>query len=674
MRRSCVSFLRFRLALAVMVPISASFLVYAQRPLAGISGVSAQRPLASASDLPVQGPLANSPDVSAQKARVGIPEDWSFHRVVFSNPGNREDAAGAGKVANWNKVVNDERFQIQQRKNALRERRYFGRSAEKRQNLTKDWSMNMGLGATVGAGQYPAKFTFDTTAASCSDFVVYNTSLAGGGSGGQANIVAYSNLYEYSSSDMSGCQGTVPSVSWAYSTGSGEVLTSPVLSDDGSKVAFVENTSSGAILQILQWASGEGTPQSAAIPDYIYANSTVGSMGNTSWNATNCPSGESCLISVPFQNGDEDTISAPFYVYSSADTIYVGDAKGNLHEFTGVFDGTPAEATTGGWPIAVSGNVLTSPVYDSGASGNVFVADSGGYLYSFNGITAAPQMQSSQLTANGNTTGIVDAPMLDPSTEEVYVFVGDDANTTGAPPCYSSTGCDGVFQFSAANQATGTGTCNANGEYSWSGSNANCGEEAVLGLVGTTAIYDGTFDHIYQVGMGTSGYLWVCDPVTSSAPGLMYVGIQSDGGIVPSGQVAGLGSADLSSLGGSATCSSVTENWGSDGTSNDYIFLSVTASGNQSACAGACLYNFVVGTGGTATEPGTFLAPSSPTGGFSTPGGSSGIVIDNNLSNAGNTESQIYYTPLANQSCGGNGTTGSDGTGGCAVQTSQIAP
>jgi hypothetical protein len=622
--------------------------------------------------------------VYAQSRPVGIPEDWSHHHVVFSNPGNLDDAApikldDAKRSANlerWSRVTSDERYQMQLLRNTPRVRRPlkpFRTGGASRQGLKKDWSMYMGSGATVGADQYPAKFTFDTTTASCSDFVVYNTSLAGGGSGGQANIVAYSNLYEYSSSDSSGCSGTVPAVYWAYSSGAGQAMTSTVLSADGTKVAYVENNAtSGAVLRILQWAAREGNPLAAAVPRNPYTNSHVGAAGNTAWSS--CPSGQSCLISVPFQNSAQDTISAPFYVYSSADTIYVGDASGYLHQFTGVFNGTPAEVTTGGWPIAVSGNVLTSPVYDSGGSGNVFVADSGGYLYSFNGVNATSEMTSSKLTAAGNTTGIVDAPLLDPSTEKVYVFVGDDANTAGFELlCPSPTGCDGVFQFSATNNIRGSGSCDATSEYSW-GTGTNCGEEAVLGNVGTTAVYDGAFDHIYQVGNGTTGNLWSCAPVFDSGPGLDYVTIGLDGGITPEGTSIGIATDTMAHLAsGPVTCSPITENWGSDGTTNDYIFLSLSANANVYLCYGASLCNFVVGTGGTATTPGTMSERDVANGGIATAGGSSGIIIDNNLGNSSNTYSQVYYTPLADQSCGGNGSTGS-GTGGCAVQVSQTNP
>lgn len=102
----------------------------------------------------------------------------------------------------------------------------------------------MGSGATVGAGQYPAKFSFDVTTASCStDFVAFNTGLTGSAS--QASVIAYSNLY-------SGCGGSVPSTYWAYDTG-GTASTSIVLSIDGSQIAFVQKESGVATLVILKW-------------------------------------------------------------------------------------------------------------------------------------------------------------------------------------------------------------------------------------------------------------------------------------------------------------------------------------------------------------------------------------------------------------------------------------
>jgi hypothetical protein len=115
----------------------------------------------------------------------------------------------------------------------------------------------------------------------------------------------------------------------------------------------------------------------------------------------------------------------------------------------------------------------------------------------------------------------------------------------------------------------------------------------------------------------------------------------------------------VSTVSSVATCSPVTEFY--NGT-QDWLFMSVTANGNATGCTGACLYNFnVQGAGATGTA----------TTGQSAAGGTSGVIIDNKLTGAG--ESQIYYTTLSNQTCAGNGTTGS-GSGHCAVQASQSAP
>jgi hypothetical protein len=542
--------------------------------------------------------------------------------------------------------------------------------------------MDMGPGATVGAGQYPAKFTFDTTTSSCSDWVAYNTGAAGV-SAGQANIVAYSNLYD------SDCSGTVPSVYWAYFTGTGAALTSTVISGDGTKIAFIENPTPGAaaVLRILAWHASQGTPAAAYTPDKEYTNTTAGAVLNTAWNATNCPAVGSCLISVAFQNGNQDIISAPFYDYDS-DTLYVGDASGTLHKFTGVFNETPGEVTTGGWPISVSGNVLTSPVYDSGTSGNIFVADSGGFLYSYNALTAVHQMTSSKLTHASVTFGIADGPMVDSTTEKVYVFVGGDANTrsnAGCRPGAAGFGCSGVFQFAASNATIGNGACNPTSVSAWSGT--NCGEESVYGKATTTTptMYDGAFDQIYLVGTeGTTGNLWGCAPAASSVPRLSYVPLQADGGIVASPNVVGIAGIAITPLtSGTATCSPVTEIWGSGGSTNDYMYLSVSALGTltttdlSAACTGACVYNFIVATGGTSTTPGTLSVPTTAYAGIASASGSSGIVIDNTAGSGATSpspESQIYFTPLADEFCAG--TTGGSGSGfgGCAVQTSQSVP
>ena len=92
--------------------------------------------------------------------------------------------------------------------------------------------------------------------------------------------------------------------------------------------------------------------------------------------------------------GGTQAYSSPFMDYA-ADVAWVGDNEGRLHKFTGVFYGTPAEVTTGGFPATVSaaGIKLSPPVYDF--AGNVFVGSSsggagvGGMLHRVNAATGA---------------------------------------------------------------------------------------------------------------------------------------------------------------------------------------------------------------------------------------------------------------------------------------------
>ncbi len=380
-----------------------------------------------------------------------------------------------------------------------------------------------------------------------------------------------------------------------------------------------------------------------------------------------------------FRNGDQDTSSAPFYNYST-DTLYVGDSSGKLHEFTGVFNGTPGEvvsATAPIWPIAVSANKLTSPVYDSG-TGNIYVADSGGFLYAYLASTAAHVLTTSKLTYASGTVGIVDGPIVDSTAGKVYAFVGGDANITtnvGCDPGAAGFGCSGVFQFpttGTGSTGTGTGVCNPTSTTAWSGS--LCGVESVYGraTTATPTMYDGAFDQIYlATTAGTAGNLWGCAPSVTSLPRLSFTAIQTSGSIVTTGVVGVATTAIASLTSATATCSPVTEIYGSGGGTTDYIFLSVSANGNvgtintSPSCTTGCVYNFAVGNGTTRATP------TQATQGIISTTGSSGIIIDNALGATG--ESQIYYTPVGSLACGGNGSTGS-GTGGCAVQTSQTAP
>ena len=109
----------------------------------------------------------------------------------------------------------------------------------------------------MAPNMFPAKYSFDINAApSCTgDFVVFGLNVAG--SAGQANLLGITNLYSGSTPRL--CAAN-PTVNWAYngSTAGGKVLTSPVISLDGQRVAYVESAAGSAIFHVLTWKAATG--------------------------------------------------------------------------------------------------------------------------------------------------------------------------------------------------------------------------------------------------------------------------------------------------------------------------------------------------------------------------------------------------------------------------------
>jgi hypothetical protein len=689
---------------------------------------------------------------SVQPLHFGVPEDWSHHHLIFSDPGSFPNAVRNGNFEHWREIVGSARYQQQQlnmqrrarvlvaeplaknvtaqpsRASASSHHRLYapwlsfiplgvamigagfrrrvawwlpllggllavagfvgcgtgimasGTASPDASSLTRDWSMNMGSGATVGAGGFPAKYSFNISSANCSsDYVVFNAGLAGGAS--QPTIIAYNDLY-------SGCGGAVPQALWQFntaypqgsSTGDGsKIITSEALSLDGTQVAFVQSNSSNvASLVLLKWASNSSLVQM-----------NTGSNNVTPANYRSCAA--PCMTRLTLIGSPNDTNSAPFVDYNS-DTLYVGDDSGRLHKFTNVFLGTPAESGT---PFAaVSSAKLTSPVFDP-SSGKVFLGDAGGFLYAVS--SSGTVVRSAQLDSS---TPVVDGPIVDSSAGKVYVFI-----TESAAGSLGGGNHNGVAQFSTS-----------------FGSGANPASYAVGSGSGNSGapIHAGAFDDAYFTSSNSTGNLYVCFP----ANGLVQISVNS-------GTMSGTISSQLAVAATNTACSPVSEILSVDAASainqagginssatsvtitsaagfnnnqyiqidsekmlvtaissntltmtraqlgttaashangatvkniHDRVFLSVPATGNQTGCAGACVYSFDV----------TNLAlPSSASAGLATTGGTSGIIIDNVATTTAGA-SQVYFSTLSNQTCNGNGTTGS-GTGGCAVQASQKA-
>jgi hypothetical protein len=497
--------------------------------------------------------------------------------------------------------------------------------------IQKDWSETLGNSGTVGLGRYPATYT--TGAASCNDFVVFSTGLTGTSS--QASIIAFNNIY-------AGCNSGTPTVYWAYNT-AGAINTSPILSLDGSQIAFVQSSSSQASLVLLTWKASNGALTSPVSP----TSKTTGA-----YDGCTAP----CMTTIAFSGGANDSASSPFPAYNSgvnSSTIYVGDDAGALHQFINIFNasGTPAENTPSPWPITLNSTTkasLASPVYDA-VSARVFVGDyllnsssscepsatnnfiSCGYLYSIN--SSGSVTKSAQLDANA---GILDAPNVDSTTGQVFAFVGDDGTTN----CASSTPCAAIFQFPVGFSSAATGT------------------EATVGA-GYEFLLSGAFDNAYFNSSGT-GHLYVVGNTGPANNTLYQIVINS--GTMSSG-AATAGPAVSSNYTNSlyAAGLQVTEFFA--GGSNDYLLLSVLAYGSATGCGTASLADGCII--GYNVNSGSISGSTSPTGALAEAGGTSGIVVDNASSDAQN----IYFSTLSNQTCSTSG-----GTGGCAVQTIMSAP
>src|SRR5208282_2142661 len=150
------------------------------------------------------------------------------------------------------------------------------------------------------------------------DYVVFGLNVAGV-TGGQANLVGVKNLY----SGTGGLCGANPTVNWAYngSTAGGSVLTSPVLSLDGTKIAYVESTANSSIFHILTWKAGEGTSATASKAPTLPAS---------------CAAGTSCLKSFTYSSTASNTLASPWVDYQT-DKGFVASDDGKIYRISCVF-------------------------------------------------------------------------------------------------------------------------------------------------------------------------------------------------------------------------------------------------------------------------------------------------------------------------------------------------
>jgi hypothetical protein len=229
------------------------------------------------------------------------------------------------------------------------------------------------------------------------------------GAGVHSNLVAFNNLYSDPVNGGGLCDppnGPGLTVLFAYNittVAGGRISTSPILSEDGTKIAFVESipgASAQAIFHVLTWTAGQGTLAAAAAP--------------------------TAMTSLTYSTNANNTSSSPWIDYGS-DIVYLGSDKGQVYKITGVFKGTPTIAKAP-WPVTVSNNLhLTSPVLDAGL-GVLMVGSTNGTLYQIN-ITTGALATLVVGKSGGTSPGIVAAPIVDVSNGTTFVVSANDGTS-----------------------------------------------------------------------------------------------------------------------------------------------------------------------------------------------------------------------------------------------------
>jgi len=342
--------------------------------------------------------------VAEHRTRIGFPQDWTHRHLVF----HRQMLWQHPQLAAEPRVLHQ----------FIRKMPYsaVGASAASDEVSTsatapmqRDWNVSLG-GGKVAFGMSPLKYGFDITAApSCAnDFVAFGLDAAGV-TGGQGNLVAFNNLYR----GPGGFCGTgTPTTYFSYNTttvAGGSIDTSPVISIDGKKIAFVESTATSSIFHVLKWATGPGNGTSPVV-------SATPGVGNTA-----------TMTSLTYAPANTNTRSSPWIDYEQ-DVAYVGANNGRLYKITGVFRGTPTLAGAP-WPVLINNNrLLTGPVLDQ-LTRNIFVGDARGILWSVNANTPATVRSLNVGLPGATNATIFDPPIVDVDNGTVFAISSNDGTS-----------------------------------------------------------------------------------------------------------------------------------------------------------------------------------------------------------------------------------------------------
>ncbi|MGH8012456.1 MAG: hypothetical protein ACREQ4_08155, partial [Candidatus Binataceae bacterium] len=484
----------------------------------------------------------------------GLPYDWTSRHVVYSSNG-----------ANQGVVQEQPRYWIQQ---MLRHRGeveaasvngdraqldsfFAGRKFKKKHfpklkkrhvvKVKRDWNTSMGNAVyDLASPTYPAAFVANSSTPSCTnDFVVFTLPTGGSTYPGNFNIIAFNNLYGGPSSTNPLCS-KAPQALFAYnaSTNGGTLNGSPVLSLDGTEIAFVENSPAGSVFHVLRWKAGDLNNTEANFPDASNGAKMPTCLSNV------LP----CEYSLPLPNSGAASLSSPFVDYSD-DIAYVSADNGQVYSIQPVFN------TGHGQPVLVwnrqiggSNDVMTPPIFDA-TSQNVFVGDAStgtAYYVRANGFSKGTCANAGPPPCVGSTT---------------YLFPGDNPQMDEAPIVDSNS--EHVFFFGRGHPSGDEVANPKDGSYLVQLdpilSNGSV-QLASLGAGADNPIRPGSFNNNYFATGPAAGLIYTCGYDTNNSPQLYAFGFDSSGAMLTT-PVSGSPFSLSNGNDKPALCSPVSENY-----------------------------------------------------------------------------------------------------------------
>jgi hypothetical protein len=356
----------------------------------------------------------------------------------------------------------------------------------------------------MASGTYPAKYNFNLPGQTptCTDFAVYGLDVAGV-TGGQPNLVGLTNLYSGTANGNGLCNGNTGVYRYVYSSevyaatakfafnGStlspaGSITNSVVISEDGTKVAYVESNGSASALHVVSTTPGAGG--AGAIESFNQYGNVIAAAAAVPGSISTVPSSSGWAAA--------DSYSSVWVDYGN-DVAFVGTDNGTLHKIKNVFCTTaaciaspvaPSEVTTGGWPVALTGaGPLNSPVED--ANSVIYVAGSStGLLYA---VTSTGTVTKSNQSFMANS--IVDGAMVDIDgngvTQALYWF--SNSQSAASNPSVQQPQ---MVQTNSALTSINNYSLLLNGTQSWGGT--------------AVTVHAGTFDNAFY--NNRNGNMWAC--------------------------------------------------------------------------------------------------------------------------------------------------------------------